>query len=113
MNIVESVKYEWNSEADENNQWDSLSWEEREKLIIKRYELERSIDAPVRESIVNYHKEIQILADHIWNWCKAIDENGGGWDYWDHYFKMAWYWEKEDVYKIIRKYVIENEGEEK
>jgi len=51
-----------------------------------------------------YETDLKKLATFVYNWCHVIDKNGGGWDYWDDYYKDA-YWNKDEtIYKIVHRY---------
>ena len=56
-------------------------------------------------------KDLKELAKFIYDWCLAIDIKGGGWDEWDYYYKDAYWNEDEKIYKLIRKYLSQEEME--
>ena len=42
-------------------------------------------------SSVNAEEKLEIALKMLADWCVAVDENGTGWDDWDHYYKNAMY----------------------
>ena len=89
--------------------------ESREMTLIedlKRWRAERpdewTMDRFIKKAVEleQRNKELSealsTLSNHVYQWCKAIDERGGSWDEWDDYYKDCWYRDTEPVYSIIR-----------
>ena len=77
---------------------------DRYELTDDGLELSKNGDWSKYDDMEKLEKELAILADHIYDWCKAIEKESS-WDSWDYYYKEAYYRKENDIYKLVRKYM--------